>query len=138
MIGLLTLEEIHDLLRRQRVGRLACSANDRPYVVPLNYVFDGEYIYGYSVPGRKITIMREQPLVSFEIDEICDPSNWRSVIAEGVYEELECEPERGVAKRLLVNGFGDLISRGLDASPAMVLFRIRLTELSGRFEHWDA
>jgi hypothetical protein len=138
MVGLLADEEIQTMLRNQRVGRLGCSTNDRPYVVPINFVFDGECVYGYSVPGRKISIMREQPLVSFEIDEICGPANWRSVIAEGVYEELCDEEGREVAKRYLANGFGDLVARSLDASSSIVLFRIRLTEVSGRFERWDA
>jgi len=138
MVGLLAEEEIRNMLRNQRIGRLGCSANDRPYVVPINYVFDGEFVFGYSVLGRKIQVMREQPVVSFEIDEICGPANWRSVIAEGVYEELCDEAGREVAKRHLANGFGDLVARGLDASSSIVLFRIRLTEISGRFERWDA
>jgi nitroimidazol reductase NimA-like FMN-containing flavoprotein (pyridoxamine 5'-phosphate oxidase superfamily) len=138
MIGTLTNEEINQMLRRHHVGRLGCSANDRPYIVPINYVFESNAVYGYSVPGRKISVMREQPLVSFEVDEIDGPSNWRSVIAEGVYEELTDKTSVCQAQRLLANGFGTLVPRGLDASPPIILFRIRLTELSGRFERRDA
>ncbi|MFL5762181.1 MAG: pyridoxamine 5'-phosphate oxidase family protein [Thermomicrobiales bacterium] len=138
MIGTLSTEEINQLLRRHHVGRIGCSANDRPYVVPINYVYEYDAIYSFSVPGRKINIMREQPLVSFEIDEIDGPSNWRSVIVEGVYEELTDKSSLALATRLLANGFGALVPRGLDASPPMVLFRIRLTETSGRFERRDA
>jgi uncharacterized protein len=65
MIGLMSETEIEAMLFRHRVGRLGCTANDRPYVVPINYIFDGAYIYSYSSPGRKIEIMREQPLVAF-------------------------------------------------------------------------
>jgi nitroimidazol reductase NimA-like FMN-containing flavoprotein (pyridoxamine 5'-phosphate oxidase superfamily) len=138
MIGILSQDEIAQLLQRHRVGRIGCSANDRPYIVPINYVYQCDAIYAYSMPGRKINIMREQPLVSFEVDEIDGPSNWRSVIAEGVYEELTESERSSLAKRLLVNGFGTLVSRGLDASSPIVLFRIRITELSGRFERRDA
>jgi nitroimidazol reductase NimA-like FMN-containing flavoprotein (pyridoxamine 5'-phosphate oxidase superfamily) len=138
MIGLLSQEEMMQMLQRHRVGRLACTANDRPYVVPINYVYQADAIYAYSMPGRKISIMREQPLVSFEIDEIDGPSNWRSVVAEGVYEELTDSSSAAQAKHLLVNGFATLVGRGLDASPSIILFRLRITELTGRFERRDA
>jgi nitroimidazol reductase NimA-like FMN-containing flavoprotein (pyridoxamine 5'-phosphate oxidase superfamily) len=138
MIGLLSHEEMTQMLQRHNIGRLACSANDRPYIVPINYVYQSDAVYGYSLHGRKISVMREQPLVSFEIDEIDGPSNWRSVIAEGVYEELSDPMGAALAKRLLVNGFGTLVGRGLDASPPIILFRIRFTELTGRFERRDA
>ena len=46
MIGTLSPEEIEALLRRHRVGRNGCSANDRPYVVPITYNYDGGYVYG--------------------------------------------------------------------------------------------
>jgi hypothetical protein len=138
MIGILSRDEMTQMLQRHRVGRIGCSSNDRPYIVPINYVYECDAIYAYSMPGRKINIMREQPLVSFEVDEFDSPSNWRSIIAEGVYEELNDVPGSAFAKRLLVNGFGELVSRGLDASPPVILFRIRITELSGRFERRDA
>ena len=138
MIGLLSNEEMTQMLQRHQVGRLGCTANDRPYVVPINYVYQYDAIYAYSMPGRKISIMREQPLVSFEIDEIDGPSNWRSVVVEGVYEELKEATETSFAKRLLINGFGTLVGRTLEVSPSIILFRIRVTDLSGRFERRDA
>src|SRR5215831_3536175 len=87
-------DEIEELLRTAIVGRIACCAhgiegNDgRPYVVPLAYGYDGEAIYAHSGVGRKIRTMRAQPLVSVEVDEAEASDRWRSVIAEGVYEEL--------------------------------------------------
>jgi len=137
MIGILTPDEVDSMLRRNRVGRLGCSANDRPYVVPIGYAYDGTYLYSYGTPGRKIEVMREQPLVCFQLDEIEWPSTWRSVVAEGVYEELTDEPARRRAIGLLANGAG-LVARGLDASFPMIVYRIRLTESSGRFERRDA
>jgi nitroimidazol reductase NimA-like FMN-containing flavoprotein (pyridoxamine 5'-phosphate oxidase superfamily) len=138
MIGLLSHNEMTAMLERHRVGRLACTTNDRPYIVPINYVYQCDAIFAYSMPGRKISMMREQPLVSFEIDEIDGPSNWRSVVVEGVYEELTDAAGTSIAIRLLANGFGSLVTRSLEASSAIVLFRIRVTELSGRFERRDA
>ena len=138
MIGLMSADEVELMLRRHHVGRLACSANDRPYVVPINYAYDGGYVYAYSTLGRKIEVMREQPLVCFEVDEIDGPASWRSIVAEGLYEELTDERQRQTAFDL-VNGTGPgLVPRGLVASGQLVVFRLRLTEKSGRFERRDA
>ena len=74
VIRVLPVEGIEELLRTAVVGRIACCAHGageagRPYVVPLAYGYDGEAIYAHSGPGRKIRLMRAQPLVSFEVDD---------------------------------------------------------------------
>ena len=138
MIGLLAPDEIESMLYRHHVGRLGCSANDRPYVVPINYGYDGACLYGWATIGRKIEVMREQPLVCFEVDEVQGPTNWRSVLAEGLYEELTDERERRAALVLLDGQGPGLVPRALDASTRIVIFRIRLTDRSGRFERRDA
>jgi len=140
MIGILSADEIDRILARQRVGRLACAADDRPYVVPITYAYDGEFLYGYGAPGRKIDVMRRQPRVCFEVDELDGESEWRSVVADGLFEELITDDQRRTALRLL-NGHGPdsrPVGRCLDAAPRLVLFRIRLTARSGRFERRDA
>src|SRR5215204_5229178 len=111
MIGVMSNEEIDATLRRHRVGRIGCSANDRPYVVPITYACDGEYVYGYSGLGRKIEVMREQPLVCFEVDELDGDVSWRSVIAEGLYEELTDGKDQRDALRRLLPGNGQVVSR---------------------------
>jgi nitroimidazol reductase NimA-like FMN-containing flavoprotein (pyridoxamine 5'-phosphate oxidase superfamily) len=139
MIGLLMDDEIEAMLRRHRVGRLGLSANDRPYVVPINYVYDGAAIYGYSTAGRKLEMMRQQPLVCFEVDEIDSPSSWRSVIAEGRFEEID-EPEaRHLALRALTRGESEPVLRTIaNGTAPIVVFRITLTDKAGRFERRDA
>ncbi len=138
MIGVMSNEEVEATLRRHRVGRIGCSANDRPYVVPITYAYDGTYVYGYSALGRKIEVMREQPLVCFEVDEIDGDASWRSVIAEGLYEELGDDKARRAALARLSPGDGKVVPRTTNGAGRIVLFRLRLTERSGRFERRDA
>jgi nitroimidazol reductase NimA-like FMN-containing flavoprotein (pyridoxamine 5'-phosphate oxidase superfamily) len=138
MIGTLSPQEIDAILRRHRVGRLACSANDRPYVVPISYAYDGVDIYCYSAPGRKLEVMREQPLVCFEVDEILENTNWQSVVAEAQFEELTGGPAREAAITKLTCPGSDLVPRGLSNRADIVIFRLRLIERSGRFERRDA
>lgn len=43
--------------------------------------------------GQKLHMMRANPFVCFEVEDIDDLANWHSVIAWGVFEELACEDE---------------------------------------------
>jgi nitroimidazol reductase NimA-like FMN-containing flavoprotein (pyridoxamine 5'-phosphate oxidase superfamily) len=136
MIGLLSESEIDAVLARHRIGRLGCTANDRPYIVPINYCYDGTSIYAYSAPGRKIEVMREQPLVAFQIDEIESESSWLSVMIEGVYRELSGR-ERDAAVAQLASSNG-LVAKSLSSPDRVIVFRIDLNERSGRFESRDS
>ncbi len=127
--------EIERLLSTALVGRIACCATEvdgeaRPFVVPLAYGYDGECIYAFSGMGRKIRIMRAQPLISFEVDEAIAEDRWSSVIADGTYEELVSDEDRRLAHRVI---FGPA-SPFPDFSPDQIVYRLRLTQKSGRFE----
>ena len=138
MIGLLTPDEIDQVLRSQQVGRLACAADDRPYIVPINYAYDGSFIYACSGAGHKLDVMRRQPNVCFLVDEIAGPSTWKSVVVHGAYEEILTDRDRRSALTWLApTGVGPM-SRGLSDGNRVVVFRIRPNEISGRFERQDA
>ena len=138
MIGILSPDEIETTLGRLKVGRIGCSANDRPYIVPITYAYADGCVYAYSALGRKIRVMREQPLVCFEVEEIDGPSCWRSVIAEGEYEELTDDASRREALSRLGLRDDTIVPRSLSANGGAVVFRLRLNEKSGRFERRDA
>jgi nitroimidazol reductase NimA-like FMN-containing flavoprotein (pyridoxamine 5'-phosphate oxidase superfamily) len=133
----LSAEGIEALLRTAIVGRIACcghgrTGDGRPYLVPLAYGYDGEAVYAHSGPGRKLDLMRSEPRVTFEVDEAEASDRWRSVIAEGTFEEITDQRQRDAALEVIygVNGVPDLGSQ-------TVVFRIRLTSRSGRFETPD-
>lgn len=88
MIETLPDEEIERTLREQFVGRIGCHADGRTYVVPVAYAYHDNCIYGHSIEGVKIRMMRKNPNVCFEVDRIDALSRWRSVIAWGHFEEL--------------------------------------------------
>src|SRR5688572_6990821 len=86
--------ECSDLLSRAKFGRLACARDNQPYVVPMNFAFDGDrYLYGFATLGKKVEWMRANPLVCFEVDEVKNQNDWSSVIVFGCYEELPDRPE---------------------------------------------
>jgi nitroimidazol reductase NimA-like FMN-containing flavoprotein (pyridoxamine 5'-phosphate oxidase superfamily) len=138
MIGVLSPEEIQEVLTRGRVAHLACSLGDQPYIVPINYAHDGDALYSYSSPGRKIGVMRSQPRICVHVGEIDGPSDWRSIVVEGLFEEITDERERQAAIHLMT-GNGAVVLRGLGTLPSQVIvYRIRILELGGRFERRDA
>ncbi len=137
-IHVLPPDDIEDLLRTALVGRIACCAHgtdddDRPYLVPLAYGYDGDALYAHSGPGRKIRIMRVQPLVTVEVDEAIAADRWRSVVAEGTYEEIADPTERARALRVVYPPPAAVPDLPSDA----VIFRIQLTAKSGRYETVD-
>jgi nitroimidazol reductase NimA-like FMN-containing flavoprotein (pyridoxamine 5'-phosphate oxidase superfamily) len=130
----LSPSQIEDLLQTAIVARIACShpAEPRPYLVPLAFGYDGDAIYAYSGPGRKLTFMRANPLVTIEVDSADAPDRWRSVVAEGRYEEL-AGPDRNRALRLIYPEPEPIPDLGEE----IAVYRIVLTSKSGRCETPD-
>lgn len=145
MLGELTAEEIEQLLRQQGIGRLGVTGAGRVYIFPLSYGYDGTFIYGHSQLGLKVQLMRQHPDVCFEVEEVESPSRWRTVLAHGRFEELWDQPSRDEAFAQIA-AQGDLVPPSLapysGRSETLIVYRIRVTEKTGRFEHndvrWDA
>jgi nitroimidazol reductase NimA-like FMN-containing flavoprotein (pyridoxamine 5'-phosphate oxidase superfamily) len=86
----LTLAECRAVLVRVTIGRLACARADQPYIVPILFSFDPveDFLYSFSMLGRKIDWMRGNPKVCVEVDEIDDHLHWTTIVAFGRYEEI--------------------------------------------------
>ena len=148
MIGTLSREASQEFLKSGIIGRIGCHDGSRTYIVPVQYVYDGKDIYCHSVEGMKIHMMRKNPSVCFEADEIKTVNNWKSVIVWGTYEELKGEYARYNTLRLFAGRFlqfkvsetaflplidGDNSFRSSHIRP--VMYRIIVEEISGRFEN---
>ncbi|HEU4508681.1 MAG TPA: pyridoxamine 5'-phosphate oxidase family protein [Pyrinomonadaceae bacterium] len=94
MVNYLDSGEIEQLLQSGRVGRLGCVVNGDPYVVPINYEFRGGAIYGHSLPGLKISALRENPRACLQVDQVESDLRWRSALAFGNFEELTDDAQR--------------------------------------------
>ena len=140
-INQMTAEECTAFLERAPVGRLGCSFENQPYVVPIYLAYDDAYLYVFSTFGQKVKWMRMNPKVCVQADEIQSHSEWTSVIINGEYEELP-EPqytaERKHASSLLakryhwwLNALGERRMRVDDSSIAPIFFRIRVKSMSG-------
>jgi hypothetical protein len=148
MMGELTKDQIDTVLRSEVTGRIGCHAEGRTYVVPVSYAYDGQHVYAHSAEGLKVRTMRSNPSVCFEVEQIDDLANWRCVIGQGTYEELQgAEEDR--ATRLLSERFAPFITSETappqawprteedssdDTMRRSIFYRIRLTERTGRYE----
>jgi uncharacterized protein len=132
----LSPDEIEEFLRGQRIARLGCHAGGETYVVPVIYAYEDGAIVTVTTEGRKTAMLRENPRVGVEVDEYDADGrgSWRSVIAQGVSEELaadEIEP----ALALLRERFARTAGREAEPrplGPGVVVLRIRLEKTSGR------
>lgn len=145
MIGHLNNAQIDQLLFENMLGRIGCSDGGKVYVVPTNYVFDGKSIIAHALPGEKILMMRKNPEVCFEVDEVKDLMHWKSVIAWGTYQEIRDEWERLNAMKLFVDKMIRLKMSipehskadiaGKPGTSRSIVYRIILHEKTGRFEN---
>ncbi len=147
MTGALTQLEMDNLLHSQLIGRLACIQGDEPYIVPMAYAYEGDRILGQTSSGLKLTILRQNPKVCFEVDQMIDLRNWKSVILFGIFREIQ-ETQINPARQWLfdrifplstpaqVHGAGHPVEVVLadETRVKPVLFAIEIKRMTGRFE----
>jgi uncharacterized protein len=147
MIGVLKNSEVESFLREQIIGRLACTADNQIFLVPITYVYERDYIYCHTHEGTKVEMMRKNPNVCFEVDSMENFSNWKSVIAWGEYEELAgndaVEGMSILSQRLRPFKVSETVQSHLgissihvtpDSSLKSVIFRVKVTKKTGKFE----
>jgi nitroimidazol reductase NimA-like FMN-containing flavoprotein (pyridoxamine 5'-phosphate oxidase superfamily) len=141
--------QIEALLKDQVIGRIGCHSAETMYVVPVNYVYDGTNIYCHSAKGMKIDMMRENPQVCFEVDNIKEVTNWQSVIAWGKFKEItEMAEKQQVLQKLTdritpfimddsvtrEHGFVDEES-DVGTTVHLIIYKIIVSKKTGRFEN---
>jgi uncharacterized protein len=62
-------EALEEVLHKAPICRLAMSDNDQPYVIPLNFGYRDHALYFHCAQeGKKLSILRKNNRVSFEVD----------------------------------------------------------------------
>jgi len=149
MIEKLTNGQIEEVLKDNVWGHLGCNDGFNTYVYPFNYLYDGKYITCHSQQGFKTQVMRQNKRVCFQVDEVNNDKDWKSVMVLGEYQEVNDELEYKDAmkvfdsRRLFLKISESSILSGSteqevkmqlkDSKP--VIFRIVIDEKSGRFEN---
>ncbi len=149
MIGNLTATAIDEVLKENVLGRIGCHEDDKTYIVPINYAYDGKSIIAHSAEGMKINMMRKNPLVCFEVDQMKSFTDWRSVIVWGRFEEIMDEDDQRAVMKFFVDKMMHIrlsetaIPQTKESTQELrhasgriksVVFRIVISEKTGRFE----
>jgi uncharacterized protein len=95
--------EMHALLQRQSFGHLGCARDGRPYVVPLNYAYDGKDFYFFTTEGMKTQFIRANPQVCLQVEEVIDSTHWRSVMVIGKAEQITQNEEMQQAMKVITD-----------------------------------
>ena len=94
--------EMHALLQRESFGHLGCSRDGRPYVVPMQYAYDGKELYFFTTQGMKTQFIEANPKCCLQVEEVTDSSHWRSVMVIGKAERLTNAAETERAMQMIV------------------------------------
>lgn len=77
--------EIEAMLLRNRVGRLAFSLHDRVDIQPIHYIYERGWLYGRTSEGDKLSTLKHNQWIAFEVDEVTDIFDWRSLVIHGSF-----------------------------------------------------
>jgi nitroimidazol reductase NimA-like FMN-containing flavoprotein (pyridoxamine 5'-phosphate oxidase superfamily) len=97
----MAMGEMQALLLRVGFGHLGCTRDGHPYVVPMHYAYDGQDIYFFTTEGTKTEFIAANHEVCFQVEEITDASNWRSVMVVGEAHKVTKPDETERAMQLI-------------------------------------
>lgn len=140
----LSTGEMEDILRNGYHAHLGCHTwVEGTYVCPVTYVFEEGYVFSHSLMGKKIEMMRANPNVCLQVEEVKSIFNWKSVIIYGRFEELTGGFEAEVGLRLLKKKIAQLeathkvseLQVQIEAILSRAkIFRIKIVKMTGRAE----
>jgi uncharacterized protein len=127
------------LLQRVGYGHLGLVREAHPYVVPIHYAYEDPNIFIFTTEGKKTEIIKINPKVCLQVEELTDEKHWQSVIASGEAILLTDDDEVKHAMDLILaknpNLTPALSIRWMDQwirSNIDVVYRITPTTITGR------
>jgi nitroimidazol reductase NimA-like FMN-containing flavoprotein (pyridoxamine 5'-phosphate oxidase superfamily) len=148
MLGTLNDTQIEKLLSSSFIGRIGTHAFGKTYILPVSYAYKDNCVYVHTYEGLKLSMMRQNPYVCFEVENLEEMANWQTVVAWGTFQEIIDEEERNEGLRILTNRpFSGAVSETVQLGNLWpfapddvsridgIVFRIQLSEKTGRFEH---
>jgi nitroimidazol reductase NimA-like FMN-containing flavoprotein (pyridoxamine 5'-phosphate oxidase superfamily) len=135
---------IDGIIARCKVCRMALCENGQPYVLPLNFGYDGKHLYFHSaIEGRKIDIINQNKRVGFEFDILNEivtaknPCKWgakyASVVGTGIADFIDSHREKAKALASILNQYGGSFDTFKDSDLSSVaIIRVTILSISGK------
>ncbi len=141
-------EEIKQIIKQALFCNVAMCRENNPYLVPMNFGFDGKYIYLHSASeGRKIDILKENPSVCINFVQniqfiqslkVCQSSmQYNSVLIFGQVEFIQEEKEKRKALNFIIRQYHRNINEEqLEFSKhildKLTILKVKISKMSGK------
>jgi hypothetical protein len=135
---------IDGIIRRCQVCHLAMCDDGQPYIVPLNFGYDGSFLYFHAaLEGRKLDIIKRNNRVGFEFDilheivkadQACKwGAKYESVIGSGTAEVVDDLDAKKEALEWIMRQYGsDAKDFSEEVMKKTLILRVRILEISGK------
>jgi nitroimidazol reductase NimA-like FMN-containing flavoprotein (pyridoxamine 5'-phosphate oxidase superfamily) len=136
--------EIEAVIRKADTCRLGLSVDNQAYIVPLNFGFDGKYLYFHTArEGKKIDMIRRNNRVCFEMDVNCqmvraeNPCDWtmkfQSVIGYGkAFLLTDAEEKRRGLDAIMAHYSGRLGEYPENLLDRLAVIRVDIETMTGK------
>lgn len=143
-------KDLDAVLKKAQVCRLGLSCNNMAYIVPMCFGYADRILYFHSgEAGLKLEILRENPLVCFEVeadvqlrpgsDLDCDWSmSYRSVIGFGEVVFIEDGEEKRKALQIIKQQYSDQfrLAEGTQLV-GVTVFMVVVKTMTGKKSGWQ-
>jgi hypothetical protein len=135
---------IDGIIRRCQVCRLAMCDDGQPYIAPLNFGYDGSFLYFHcALEGKKIDMIRKNDRVCFEFDilhEIVSSekacawgARYESVIGSGTAEIVDDIKAKKQALEWIMRQYGsDAKDFPEEIMKKTLILRVQILGISGK------
>lgn len=138
------------VLGNNHIARIGYIFGQSPFIIPITYYHDREEkcIISYSGEGHKIEAMRRYDIIALQVDEIESVQQWKSVLVQGRFEEMEGSDAKYYLHRF-ANGVNEVLSKKnkkvpkfiqdfsskIDARGMPVVYRMVISEITGKYRN---
>jgi uncharacterized protein len=135
---------IDDIIRRCRVCHLAMCDDGQPYVLPLNFGYDGSFLYFHAaLEGKKIDIIKKNNRVGFEFDMLHEivtadkacgwSAKYESVVGSGIAEIVDHPENKKDALACIMRQYGSSANDfPEEILKKTLILRVKILEISGK------
>jgi len=135
------------ILKEAQVCRIALCDNNKPYIVPMNFVFKDNYLYLHSAnEGKKIAILNRNRNICFEVDiknELITSENvcnygmkYYSVIGSGKAKIIEDNNKKKKILDNIIQKYTENYHKSFkypeNTLKKTAVIKVELTELTGK------
>jgi nitroimidazol reductase NimA-like FMN-containing flavoprotein (pyridoxamine 5'-phosphate oxidase superfamily) len=89
-VGILNDQQVLDVLKRRRSGRLSCAADGFKRISAVRYdAAEGANLWLQIADPECLALLRVNPRLRLEVDDVQGPAQWETVLGWGQLEDVQ-------------------------------------------------